>query len=90
MKIKTITISSKGQIALPIEMRRQAGISEGEQVLILQDGDRIMLRKLTFLAKEKEKFKKLLKSETFQLMLLSEKSLAKDWENKYDARWDAI
>jgi len=89
MKTTTVTVSSKGQIAIPAEMRKKAGISEGEQLLVIQDGGRIMLEKLTLISeKEKNKFGKLMKNETFQLMLLSEKSLAKDWENEYDVRWD--
>lgn len=89
MKSTTVTVSSKGQIALPAEIRKKAGISEGEQLLVIQDGGRIMLEKLTLLSeKEKNKFKKLMKNETFHLMLVSEKSLSKDWENEYDVRWD--
>ena len=89
MKTTTVTVSSKGQIALPAEIRKKAGISEGEQLLVIQDGGRIMLEKLTLISeKEKNKFRKLIKNETFQLMLVSEKSLSKDWENEYDVRWD--
>jgi AbrB family looped-hinge helix DNA binding protein len=89
MKTTTVTVSSKGQIALPAEMRKKAGIAEGEQLLVIQEGSRIMLEKLTLLSeKEKSKFEKLMKSETFQIMLVSEKSLTKFWDNEYDKCWD--
>ena len=37
-------MSSKGQIVIPVEMRE--GLKEGEELLILKDEDRIILKKV--------------------------------------------
>jgi len=44
--IKTATITSKGQIAIPKEMRSREGFREGQKIAILTFKDRIELRPL--------------------------------------------
>jgi len=39
-------ISSRGQIAIPIEIRRRLGIEDGEKVMFILEGDRIIIRKV--------------------------------------------
>lgn len=36
-------VTSKGQITIPAAIRRQLGIKEGDKVLFVQEGDRIIL-----------------------------------------------
>ena len=36
-------VTSKGQVTIPIEMRRELGIKEGDKVLFVNDGKRIVL-----------------------------------------------
>ena len=43
-------ISSKGQIVIPSELR--GNLKEGEQFIIIQDGDRILLKKAGVVTKE--------------------------------------
>ena len=43
-------MSSKGQIVIPVEMRK--GLKEGEELLILKDEDRIILKKVDKLSEE--------------------------------------
>ena len=38
------TISSKGQITVPIEIRRRLGLKEGDRVEFVVEGDRTILR----------------------------------------------
>ncbi len=70
--MKTITITEKGQIAIPKNMRGQQGFKEGEKVAILAFEDHIELRPLS-------KF-----SEKMFTAFASEKSLSKDWLSKED------
>jgi len=44
MDIGIIRMSSKGQIVIPSYMRR--GLSEGEQLLVIREGDRFILKPL--------------------------------------------
>ena len=43
VEISTTKVSSKGQIVIPSNMR--AGFKEGEELLIIRDEDRIILKK---------------------------------------------
>jgi len=36
-------VTSKGQITIPIDVRRKLGIKEGDKVLFEEDGDRIFI-----------------------------------------------
>ena len=42
-----IPVSSKGQIAIPVEIRRKYAIKAGTKVEIIDDGDQIILRPVT-------------------------------------------
>ncbi len=37
-------ITSKGQITIPIAIRKALGVKDGDKVLFVQDGDKIVLR----------------------------------------------
>ena len=79
--IKTIRVSEKGQIALPVEVRESADIKIGDNLILIQKGKRIMLEKADVIAnKVKDDFKDLLK--------LSEISLRKLWDNEHDEIWN--
>ncbi len=41
MELRTVTISSKGQIALPKKVRTQIGFKEGDKVVILEKQGRL-------------------------------------------------
>ena len=59
MKIALTKVSSKGQIVIPINMRKD--ISVGDEVLIIKDQDRFILKKINALTsklKEDMKFAK--------------------------------
>ncbi len=80
-EVKTVKISGKGQISIPKDIRDEMKLKEGETLVMISDGEKIVLEK-------PEKFVKLRKSEGEKTMLMSEQALKKDWDNKYDERWN--
>lgn len=74
--MRSVTITEKGQIALPKEIRKNKEFSNGKKIVILSFKDRIELRPLKQV------------SESLQNTLLSEDSLAKEWLTKEeDKAW---
>ncbi len=47
MKNQMTTVSTKGQLVIPAEMRASLGISAGTRIAITLDGDRLILRPVT-------------------------------------------
>lgn len=80
IKFKTIKVSKKGQIAIPSDIRKDMGISEGDELLLVKKGKRIMLEKASELSEE-------LEDEFDDLLTLSESSLRKIWDNREDEIW---
>ena len=79
--IKTIRVSDKGQIALPVEVRESANIKIGDNLILIQKGKRIMIEKTDLVeSKVEDDFKDLLK--------LSELSLKNLWDNEQDKVWN--
>ena len=72
IEMKSVTITKKGQIAIPKDIREIEGFTEGSKVAILAYEDRIELRPLKQV------------NERMFTALSSEKVLAKDWLNKED------
>ena len=72
IEVKTATITEKGQIAIPKDIRSLKGFKKGSKVAILAFEDRIELRPMNQI------------SEKMFTALASEKSLAKDWNSKED------
>jgi AbrB family looped-hinge helix DNA binding protein len=77
MKTKTVKVSEKGQIAIPKEIRNTLDIHKGDELLLIAEGDIIILEKI-----KKESFKDLLK--------LSEKTANKIWDNEEDEIWNEL
>jgi len=74
MITKIVKVSDKGQISLPVEIRKSAGITRGDSLLIIQSGDRLLM--------EKPKA-----SEDFEL--LNSDEVAKEvWGNEQDEIWN--
>lgn len=46
MNVQVITITSKGQIAIPVKMREELSIKSGDKILAYTYGDTIMLKVL--------------------------------------------
>ncbi len=72
LEMKSATITSKGQIVIPKDIRDLEGFEEGTKIVILAFEDHIELRPFdTF-------------QEKLALVLASQGSLAKDWLSKED------
>ena len=72
-----VTVGEKGQIVIPKKMRDDLKIEKGTKLLISEDKDKITIKPVKM-------------SEKHLLMLLSETSLKKTWDNPYDERWDDV
>ena len=76
LEMRTVTVTEKGQIAIPKDMRKRKGFKEGSKIAILAFDNKIELRPLKQV------------SEKMFTALASEKSLAKDWlTNEEDEAW---
>jgi AbrB family looped-hinge helix DNA binding protein len=81
MKIKTVRISDKGQIAIPIDIRNSLGLKRGDELVLIQTDNKILIEKPRRVIKEvKENFK--------DMITLTESSLKKLWLNKEDEIWN--
>ena len=47
VEASTTTVSSKGQVVIPINVRKAAGLKEGEKVLAIAFDDTVILKKIT-------------------------------------------
>jgi len=78
--IKTVTVSEKGQIAIPFDIREAIGIHKGDELIIVESEGKILLERSQLISKQiKDDFKDILK--------FSEKSLREVWNNKEDDIW---
>lgn len=46
MEISVGTVTSKGQVTIPKEIREMLGVIEGDKVIFLVEGDRVLMRKV--------------------------------------------
>ncbi len=74
---EVVTVGEKGQVVIPKRMRDDFNIEKGTKLLIIEEKEVITLKPIQL-------------NETQMLMLLSESSLRKTWDNKYDDRWDDV
>ncbi|MDY6776177.1 MAG: AbrB/MazE/SpoVT family DNA-binding domain-containing protein [Halobacteria archaeon] len=44
--VDMVTVSSRGQISIPVDVRREIGLDEGSKLLVVSEGDSILLRKI--------------------------------------------
>ncbi|MBI3052059.1 AbrB/MazE/SpoVT family DNA-binding domain-containing protein [Candidatus Woesearchaeota archaeon] len=79
LNIKSATITEKGQIAIPKEVREIEGFQEGDKIAIVAYEDKIELRPLSTV------------NEKLFTAFASEKTLAKDWNSKEDEEaWKSL
>lgn len=77
METKIIRVTDKGQISIPIDIRKSAGIEVGDELIAIGNGETVCLKKI-----KKNDFKDLLKH--------SEIVANKLWSNKEDEIWDNV
>lgn len=79
--IKTIRVSEKGQIAIPQPMRETLGIEQGDELIVIQIDNKLLLEKA-------QKIEQKLKDDFKDILKFSEESLKEVWDNKSDDIWD--
>ena len=87
MEISRIT--SKGQITIPIEIRKKLNLKTGDKVVFIEDGDKIIFANSSMIALKE--FQQAMKGEAEKLGIYSEddlnklvKEVRKDmWEKKH-------
>ncbi len=77
METKIIKVTNKGQISLPTKVRDILNIKQGDELILTQSDDSIVIRKI-----KKEDFSDLLKH--------SERVAKKLWDNKEDEVWNNV
>ena len=77
METKIIKVTDKGQISIPVEIRKSIGINIGDELIAIRKGKTLYLKKI-----KKDDFSDLLKH--------SEKVANKLWNNKEDEIWNTV
>ena len=80
-ELRTVTVSEKGQLAIPVDIRRKLKIKKGEKLLIAVSGDKLLIEK-------SEAVSRRMNEDFTHLLKLSERTAKKLWENDKDAIWD--
>lgn len=75
--MELVTIGEKGQIVIPKKIRKDFHLEKGMRLLLKEEKDKIILKPTKL-------------DEKHLLMLLSESSLKKVWNNPHDERWDDV
>jgi antitoxin PrlF len=45
-EIEMVTVSSRGQVSIPAEVRRELGLEKGSKLLVVAEGENILLKKI--------------------------------------------
>ncbi len=77
METRIIKVTDKRQISLPVKIRKTLNIEQGDELIIAQNNNSIVIKKF-----KKEDFSDLLKH--------SEKVAKKLWDNKGDEVWNNV
>ena len=79
--IKTIRVSEKGQIAIPREIREKLKIMQGDELIIVENNNQLLIEKSKRLTKQvQDDFK--------DIIHYSEQSLKEVWDNSEDEVWN--
>jgi len=79
--MKTIKVSDKGQIAIPGQIRATLGIKRGDNLVMIQIDNRILLEKA-------QRMEERIKDEYKDILHYNQQSLKKVWDNKEDDIWN--
>lgn len=81
--VRTLRVSEKGQVVLPADVRKMMSIAKGDELVLICDGERLLLQKGARAAAA-------LGDDFADLRIASERVLADVWENEDDAAWDRV
>lgn len=79
MEVSVSSITTKGQVTIPKEIREALGLREGDKVVFIIEGDRAMIRKVSG-----EKLSKILSRQKPwpEDSLAFQKRLRREWESR--------
>lgn len=77
----TVRVSSKGQVVIPKDVRKRHGLERDTDLVLLEEGDALVLRKKTDV-------EKILRDRFYPFLRASETSLAELWESPDDDVWN--
>jgi AbrB family looped-hinge helix DNA binding protein len=80
-ELRMVTVSEKGQVAIPVDIRRRLNIRKGQTLVLQVTEDKLLLTK-------SEDVSRKMRDEFRHLLELSESSARELWENEKDAIWD--
>lgn len=76
MEANIVAVTSKGQISLPVKVRRTLGIKEGDRILLVSEGDSVLLKRI---------------GDEFKDLVHHAESVAQEfWSSKEDDAWDDV
>lgn len=78
-----VRVSEKGQVVLPADVRKVMGIERGTELVLVCDGQRLLLQK-------GERVAAALEEDFTDLRNATERVLQGVWENEDDAVWDDV
>lgn len=79
--VRTVTVSGKGQISIPQEIRKQLAVEKGSKLVIILKDKKLLIRKVSDISQSME--------DGFDDMVQhSELSLKKIWDNEEDEVWN--
>jgi AbrB family looped-hinge helix DNA binding protein len=81
MIARLATVSSKGQLAIPIDIRKAAGIEKGSDLLILYKDGKILIEAVELLSNRVD-------DDFEDIKYWSMKALERAWGNEEDKVWD--
>ncbi len=81
--MKTVTVSSKGQISLPADLLRNLEIEKGSRLVLIQKGEQILLVPEQTVAR-------LVEDELAGFHALAEPAFQDLWDNEADEVWDDL
>jgi AbrB family looped-hinge helix DNA binding protein len=76
-------VSEKGQVAIPVDIRKRLDIHKGQTLVLQVSEDKLLIAKSEAVSKK-------MKDDFQHLLRLSEGSARKLWENEKDAVWDSL
>jgi len=81
MIVRIATVSAKGQLAIPIDIRKAAGIEKGSDLLILYKDGKILVEPAELLSSRAD-------DDMEDWKLLTRKAMERAWDDEADAIWD--
>ncbi|MYB30476.1 MAG: AbrB/MazE/SpoVT family DNA-binding domain-containing protein [Cenarchaeum sp. SB0663_bin_5] len=79
--MKTVTVSGKGQISIPQEIRKQLAVEKGSKLVIILKDKKLLICKASDISQSIE--------DSFEdVVRYSERSLEETWDNEEDEVWN--